>query len=111
MKHSLINKLMVLFFAGAVLGSCKKDDFTPVNMSELNPDNPIANTELDQWLKTTFLDEYNVDVIYRYSRYNHEADRNVSPPKVESVKPMMTTILEGYIKPYRKIAGETFIKT
>lgn len=111
MKQNIIFKLSVLLIMGALFGSCTKDDFEPVNMSELNPDEPLENTELDQWLKTTFLDEYNMDVIYRYSRYNHEADRNVTPPRPDAVKPMMTTILEGYINPYRKIAGETFIKT
>ena len=111
MKQKLIFNISLLLLMGALFSACKKDKFEPVNMSELNPDEPLANTELDQWLKTTFLDEYNVAVIYRYNRYYHEADRNVSPPKPEAVKPMMTTILEGYINPYRKIAGETFIKT
>lgn len=111
MKQRIIYRIAVLLLMGAILGSCKKDDFKPVRMSDLNPDNPQANTELDQWLKTTFLDEYNAEVIYRYHRYYHEADRNVSPPKTEAVKPMMTTVLEGFINPYRKIAGQTFIKT
>lgn len=101
--------LMIL--AIAVLGlSCSKEEFTKVDMDSLNPDIPKENTELDAWLKTTFLDEYNMDVIYRYDRYNHEADRNVAPVKPEMVKPMMTTVLEGYIQPYRKVAGVNFIK-
>lgn len=95
---------------GISLFSCKKESLTDIDISTLNPDDPLLNTELDQWLKKTFLDEYNVDVIYRYQRYNHEADRNITPPKPENVKQMMTAVLEGYIMPYRKIAGETFIK-
>ena len=101
----------LLILAVSIMGlSCRKDDFTPVNLDNLNTDIPLQNTELDEWLKTTFLDEYNVEVSYRYNRYLHEADRNVAPVKPEMVKPMMTTVLEGYIQPYRDIAGETFIK-
>lgn len=111
MKKNIIITISALLLIGMLFQSCKKEPFTPADISELNPDDPTANTELDQWLKTTFLDEYNVSVIYRYHRYYHEADRNVSPPKTESVKPMMTTVLEGYIEPYRKIAGAAFIKS
>jgi substrate import-associated zinc metallohydrolase lipoprotein len=95
----------------AATSSCKKDHFYKTDISDLNPDEAASNTALDQWLKTTFLDEYNVNVIYHYHRYYHESDRNVSPPKVETVQPMMTTVLEGYVQPYRDIAGVTFIRT
>lgn len=94
-----------------VISSCKKDKFDQVDVSDLNPDEAASNTALDQWLKTTFLDEYNVNVIYHYHRYYHESDRNISPPKAETVQPMMTTVLDGYIKPYRDVAGTTFIRT
>lgn len=104
-------RFAILIIATSIIGlSCKKESFTKVDIASLNPDEPLENTPLDAWLKTTFLDEYNVEVIYRYNRYNHEADRNVAPPKPEMVEPMMTTVLEGYILPYRKIAGTNFIK-
>lgn len=111
MLRNYFFRYVLMIVAISMMGvSCKKDDFTKVDIDSLNPDNPKENTELDTWLKTTFLDEYNAEVIYRYNRYLHEADRNVAPVKPESVKPMMTTVLEGYILPYREIAGETFIK-
>lgn len=101
----------MLMLLCAASSSCKKEKFDQVNVSDLNPDETATNTALDQWLKTNFLDEYNVNVIYHYHRYYHESDRNVSPPKAETVQPMMTTVLDGYIKPYRDIAGVTFIRT
>lgn len=111
MLRNYFFRCSLLILVVSLLGlSCRKDDFTKVDMDSLNPDNPIQNTALDEWLKTTFLDEYNIEVIYRYNRYNHEPDRNVAPVKPETVKPMMTTVLDGYILPYRKIGGETFIK-
>jgi substrate import-associated zinc metallohydrolase lipoprotein len=92
------------------LFSCKKDTLTQVDVNELNPDNPLQNTALDQWLKTTFLDEYNTAVYYRYDRYKHQEDRNVTPPDPATVQPMMQIVLDGYVTPYRTIAGKNFIK-
>jgi substrate import-associated zinc metallohydrolase lipoprotein len=111
MSSKIYFRFCVLFLLFAATGSCKKEHFEPVDISDLNPDETAGNTALDEWLKTTFLDEYNINVIYHYHRYYHESGRNVSPPKVETVQPMMTTVLDGFIKPYRDIAGATFIKT
>lgn len=111
MRNFKVRNLFIFFLSLSVLvAACGKDSFTPVDMNDLNPDEPLSNSELDQWLKTTFLDVYNMSVIYRYHRYYHEADRNVSPPKLEAVKPMMTTVLDGFITPYQNVAGETFMK-
>ncbi len=110
MSIKILKKLSLSLLVAISIFSCKKESFTPVDIDSLNPDIAEGNTALDQWLKTTFVDEYNVNVIYRYHRYYHEADRNVAPPDPKNVQPMMTTVLEGFIMPYRKIAGETFIK-
>jgi substrate import-associated zinc metallohydrolase lipoprotein len=110
MSRNIYLPVCVLLLVLAATSSCKKDNFQPVDMSELNPDEANSNTPLDQWLKTTFLDEYNINVIYHYHRYYHGDDRNVTPPKVETVQPMMTTVLEGFIQPYRDVAGATFVK-
>lgn len=111
MRYNTINRLFLFLILPVLIFSCRKDEFKAVDINDLNPDVTILNTELDQWLKTTFLDEYNVDVIYRYNRYNHEPDRNVTPPLPQVVQPMMQVVLDGYIMPYRKIGGAPFIKS
>ncbi len=110
MKNKIIRFAIFCFFAGTFLSACKKESFTPVDMSELNPDEPVAHTALDDWLDKHFLDPYNSRVIYRYHRYYHEADRNVSPPDIEDVKPTMQMVLDGYVDPYLDVAGEDFVK-
>lgn len=110
LRNKLLRITLVMISACVIGQSCRKESFTPVEVSSLNPDHPLENTPLDDWLKATFLDPYNVEVIYRYDRYNHEADRNVAPPKPEMVEPMMTTVMDGYITPYQKVAGTNFIK-
>jgi substrate import-associated zinc metallohydrolase lipoprotein len=92
--------------------SCsKEEDFKPVNMNELNPDVPLnTNSALDQWLKTNLLDMYNSEVIYRYSRYDHEYDRNITPIDEARVRPFMQSVLSGFADPYVAVAGLTFMK-
>ena len=90
--------------------SCKKEEVLDVDLNKLNIDQPVANTPLDAWLTKTFVDEYNIDVIYRYNRFYHGDDRDVAAVKVDKVEPQMQTVLEGFLLPYRKVAGVEFIK-
>lgn len=106
-----IIKLLTFIAIITVVISCRKTEDLNVDYSSFNADNPTTNTPLDQWLKTNFLDAYNIEVIYRYNRYYHGNTANVVPNKLENIQPTMQTVLDGFINPYRKIAGETFTKT
>ncbi len=92
--------------------SCKKEEnFRKVDMNELNPDVPLnTNSALDQWLKINLLDAYNSEVIYRYSRYDHEYDRNITPIDEARVQPFMQSVISGFADPYVAVAGRTFMK-
>ncbi|MGN5956359.1 substrate import-associated zinc metallohydrolase lipoprotein [Sphingobacterium lactis] len=106
----IVNKILIALSVVCVLGSCAKEEIKNVDFSQYNDDDPQTNTELDNWLKTTFLDEYNIDVVYRYNRYFHDVDRNVTPPRLNAVRPTMESVLNGYLLPYRKVGGVDFIK-
>lgn len=101
-----------LIFAALVtsITACRKAENLNVDYSTFNADHPETNTALDQWLKTNFLDAYNIDVVYRYNRYYHGNTANVTPNRLEDIKPTMQEVLNGFIAPYRKVAGETFSK-
>ncbi|RZL48916.1 MAG: hypothetical protein EOP00_08070 [Pedobacter sp.] len=103
-------KLFTLIAFTAMIISCRKTEDLNVDYSSFNADNPTTNTPLDSWLKTNFLDEYNIEVVYRYNRYYHGNTANVVPNKLENIQPTMQMVLDGFISPYRKIAGETFTK-
>ena len=107
---NMLKKYILPFFVFALLGSCAKEELKQVDFSDYNDDNPQTNTELDKWLTSTFLDEYNMDVVYRYNRYYHDIERNVTPPRLDAVRPTMESVLNGYLLPYRKVGGPDFIK-
>lgn len=108
MKRNIIKICSVLFLLVTII-SCKKEDPVNIDLTKY-VDNPVANTALDNWLKTTFLDPYNMDVIYRYSDFYKDNDKVVSPANPATVQPQMQTVLEGFINPYKTVAGVTFIK-
>lgn len=108
MKRNL-NKILVVMVFMFVIISCKKEETTDIDLTKY-VDNPTASTALDTWLKATFLDPYNMDVIYRYSDFYKDNDKVVSPANPATVQPQMQTVLEGFINPYKNVAGAPFIK-
>lgn len=108
MKRNIIKIFSVLFLLFTII-SCKKEDPASIDLTKY-VDNPVANAALDNWLKTNFLDPYNMDVIYRYSDYYKDNDKVVSPANPATVQPQMQTVLEGFINPYKNVAGVPFIK-
>ena len=108
MKRNIFKIFSALFLLSTIL-SCKKEDPVSIDLTKY-VDNPTANTALDTWLKTNFLDPYNMDVIYRYSDFYKDNDKVVSPANPATVQPQMQTVLEGFINPYKTVAGVPFIK-
>lgn len=104
-----IKLITCLFLILLGVSSCRKEEALDVDFSNYNPDGYVA-TELDEWLSSTFTDEYNIEVLYRYNRYMTDVEKDVAPPKVEFVKPQMEAVLNGFLLPYKKIAGATFIR-
>lgn len=91
--------------------SCRKQEVLDVDFNKYNLDQPETNTDLDKWLNSTLLDPYNMKVVYRFNRYYYgDASVDVAPLKPDNVRPMMQTVLDGYLLPYKKIAGTTFIQ-
>lgn len=106
-----IYKTLVVMGLFVAVTSCRKTETLDVDFSKYNLDQPKNDTDLDQWLTKTFLDPYNMNVVYRYNRYYYgEPAADVAPLKAENVKPMMQTVMDGFITPYRKIAGLPFIQ-
>lgn len=104
-KNNLILPLFVLL---ATLYGCKKEE--NINF-EFDNSQEFVPTELDDWLNKTFLNPYNIEVVYRYDRYKGNIERNITPVREDKVRGQMLVVLDGFLKPYDDVAGTTFIKT
>ncbi|MBO9155194.1 substrate import-associated zinc metallohydrolase lipoprotein [Chitinophaga sp. GCM10012297] len=108
LKHIFYAGFGVLLLAGAP--SCKKSETLDVDMSRYNVDNPPP-TELDNWITSNLTDPYNIQLVYRFERGLTDVGKDISPVKLDKVKPTAEAILNIFLKTYEKVAGPAFIKT
>lgn len=88
--------------------SCYKDETLNVPVNE-GPDLP--NTELDQYIQENFTDKYGMAIRYRYVDNFVGPTQRVSPPQLETVRPMLDFIENFWIDPYLEVEnGEEFFR-
>src|SRR5690606_40146751 len=107
MKTRIIKYLVVISFLGGLLSACSKE--SALDVSIINYDTYEPN-EIDNCISKNLTDLYNIEVIYRYSRNQHDLNRNISPPDESKVIPQMRVVIEGFLKVYEKVGGKTFVK-
>ncbi|WP_051960070.1 substrate import-associated zinc metallohydrolase lipoprotein [Sphingobacterium sp. ML3W] len=103
--YSIIAVLMIL----NVVSCTKDEDNLDVDLTKYNSD-ITANNEIDNWLTTSFVDPYNIEVVYRFERNFTDVNRDISPVYFEKVQPMMDAVLKTFLKTYEEVAGKAFIK-
>jgi substrate import-associated zinc metallohydrolase lipoprotein len=102
--------LCLLLVAGSLLASCR-DKEEDLDLSGLNLGGETwVKTALDDWLTTNFVQPYNIEVKYRFDRYEVSLDRTLVPPMESKITPVMETVKKTWIEPYEQEAGSAFIK-
>ncbi|WP_316835730.1 substrate import-associated zinc metallohydrolase lipoprotein [Pedobacter nutrimenti] len=89
------------------LMSCKKEKALDVDLNKSNLDS-YKDNDTDKWLKANFLDVYNMEVMYRFDRFQIDLDKDAVPVIEAKVRPMMEAFRSVYITPYLNIAGKNF---
>jgi substrate import-associated zinc metallohydrolase lipoprotein len=113
MKYTSKILLLAALIPAAMFTSCRVHEIIDPSI-EINGlgGTEYTPTELDNWLTATFLDPYNIEVVYRWDAdyvYSGVTKRLV-PPKAEKVKPMMSVIAEIWFEPYRIMAPYGFLQ-
>jgi len=99
----------VALFAIAMLASCKKEGTLNANLDIIDK-SVIKKTAVDDWLDQNYLNPYNIEVKYKFDRFELALGKNVTPPVEEQVIPAMEMVRDVWIKPFEAIGGATFIK-
>lgn len=105
----IIYSIFAVMMSLSVISCSKSDDNLDVDLSKFNTDITKEN-DIDKWLTTTFVNPYNIEVVYRYERNFTDVARDISPVYYEKVEPMMTAVLKTFLKTYEEVAGKAFIK-
>lgn len=91
-----------------VLMSCNTGE-EPVGESQIDTNPPILN-DLDIWLRSTFVQPYNIEILYKWDINDTDVDRFLHPPYEASVQPVAEALQKAWIEPYTQVGGENFIK-
>lgn len=99
-----------LFFA--LPTSCSKDEIKGSTDSILGlGGESYPKTEVDMWLMDNYTKNYNMEVKYRFNRFELDLNKMLVPIKEEIVIPVMEVVKKVWIDPYEAVAGSKFIKT
>ena len=102
--------LLLLALSCGLLSACgDKEEDLQVDLVGLGGDT-WAPTALDNWLSDNFVTPYNIEVKYRFDRYEVALNRTLVPVKESKVTLVMEAIRKTWIQPYEQQAGAHFIK-
>lgn len=109
MKTNLL-KIFLLWLWLPLLPACSpEDDVNDIPLPDLSGQT-WEKGPLDFWLYDNFVVPYNIEVKYRFDRYELALNRTLVPPREDKVMPVMETIKQTWIEPYDLVAGPDFIK-
>ncbi len=97
---------LTLLLSLPIFISCTED----LDNSRLNTETPEMSA-LDEWLRTSFTEPYNMEIKYKWSDYETDLTKNLIPPEEEKVRPLMEIMDQVWIKCYEEKGGEGFIKS
>jgi substrate import-associated zinc metallohydrolase lipoprotein len=109
MKTQYTAFLALALFLALLTGCQEKEEDLDVDLVGLGGDT-WTRTALDDWLSTNYVSPYNIEVKYRFDRYEVALNRTLVPPQEAKVIQVMDAIKKTWILPYEQQAGETFIK-
>ncbi|RDV11995.1 hypothetical protein DXT99_22965 [Pontibacter diazotrophicus] len=102
-------RLFLLLFSLSFISACSEDDDADTPLPDLGGETWVQGP-LDTWLYQNFVTPYNIEVKYRFDRYEVALNRVLVPAREDRVIPVMETIQKTWIAPYEQEAGPAFIK-
>lgn len=107
MKLIKYNKIAMLIMVSMAVISCAHDE--QPGDSQLDYTQPIR-TELDNWIATTYLNPYNINVQYKWNQNTVDNSRYLFPPTIDKVQPALEIVQTIWLKSYSEIGGADFVK-
>lgn len=103
-----IIKLLILMVSVVMFAGCSDDE---PNSKSIFDTEPIAQNEFDKWLKTNFVDTYNIRFNYRYSDKESNTSYNLAPADLEKSEALAIMMKHVWLDAYKEVMGEEFVKT
>jgi substrate import-associated zinc metallohydrolase lipoprotein len=109
MKINKLPLLLLLLLAGFITACSEADENLDIPLPGLGGETWTKGT-VDTWLDNNYVKPYNIEVKYRFDRYELALNKVLTPPREDKVIPVMETIKKTWIEPYEQEGGADFIK-
>ena len=95
--------LVLPVLAMVYLGSCSEDvDFGP---SIYDTSTPYLS-DVDKWIRENYIGPHNIEVIYKWSDIEAETDKNLTPPRADTVVPFLRVVKKAWLDTYITLCGK-----
>ena len=101
-------KKILIAFAIASIMACSKEE--KLTESQLDTSTPLSLSDTDVWIKSNFVDPYNVRVQYKWNQNVVDNNRFLYPPIESKVIEAMEVVQKLWIDSYNTAGGPDFIK-
>lgn len=89
--------------------ACSEEDLNPQSIFEASE--TMAENDFDRWLKTNYVDEYNIQVKYRFEFNESDAGYNLTPADYDKAVAIAKLTKFLWLDAYAEVMGTTFIRT
>ena len=95
--------LVLPVLAMVYLSSCSEDvDFGP---SIYDTSTPYLS-DVDKWIRENYIGLHNIDVIYKWQDIEAESDKNLTPPRADTVVPFLRVVKKAWLDTYITLCGK-----
>lgn len=101
-------KLFVWVVAVSLFASCSEEKLDSKSIFETEA---TTQNEFDKWLKTNYVDTYNIRFNYRYSDKETNNSYNLAPASIEKAEALAIMMKHVWLDAYKEVMGEEFVKT
>lgn len=94
--------------AGSLLSACSED--TPERKNSVFNTSSEPKSEFDQWLKTNYIDAFNIDYKYRMEDIESDLSKNLAPADLLQSMRLAKIIKHVWLEAYVETAGIDFMR-
>ena len=109
MKLKKILLMTMMLIVSVSLSNCKKETMSDAPIIYLGGET-WAKGPIDEFIKTNFTDNYNIEVKYKWDPYEIAFTKNITPVKENNVIPALEAVKTIWMKPYENVIGANFLR-
>ena len=104
-----MKKYIFIAAMALTLGACSSEDLD--SKSVFDDSVSMPENDFDRWLKTNYVDEYNIQFKYRFEFNESDAGYNLTPAEYDKAVAMAKLTKFLWLDAYAEVMGNKFIRT